>query len=80
MAEYELQIPFTEADMRQLKVGDMVYVTGDVLTVRDMAYTRVIEALDANTPLPFDLKGKAIWHAGPITRQDETGKWHPVCV
>ena len=80
MAEYELQIPFSEADMRQLKVGDMVYVTGEVLTVRDMAYTRIIEALEAGKPLPFDLKGKAIWHAGPITRQDETGKWHPVCV
>lgn len=80
MAEYELQVPFSEADMRKLKAGDMIYVTGDVLTVRDMAYTRTIDALDANQPLPFDLKGKAIWHAGPITRQDENGKWSPVCV
>lgn len=80
MAEYELQIPFSESDMRRLKAGDMIYVTGNVLTVRDMAYTRIIEALDTKKPLPFDLEGKAIWHAGPITRQDGNGKWSPVSV
>ena len=80
MAEYAFQIPFSEADMRQLTAGDLVYVTGNVLTVRDMAYTRTIEALDSKQPLPFELAGRAIWHAGPITRQDENGKWSPVSV
>ncbi len=80
MAEYELHIPFCEEEMRKLKAGDLVYVTGDVLTVRDMAYTRIIEALDQNLPLPFELAGKAIWHAGPITKKSESGQWSPVCV
>lgn len=80
MAVYELNIPFNEEEMRNLKAGDVVYVTGDILTVRDMAYGRVIDALDNKTELPFDLNGKAIWHAGPITRQKEDGTWEPVCV
>lgn len=79
MAEYELKVPFCEEDMRRLKAGDVVYITGEIMTVRDMAYVRILDAIDAKKKLPFDLNGKAIWHAGPITRQKE-GKWEPVCV
>ena len=79
MAEYELEVPFREEEIRRLKVKDAIYVTGEVLTIRDMAYERILDALDANQPLPFNLRGKAIWHAGPITKQ-EGGKWKPVSV
>ncbi len=79
MGEYELQVPFREEEIRRLKVKDTVYVTGEVLTIRDMAYERILKALDSDEPLPFNLRGKAIWHAGPITKQ-EGGKWQPVSV
>jgi tartrate/fumarate subfamily iron-sulfur-dependent hydro-lyase beta chain len=79
MAEYELRTPLREEELRRLKIGDAVYVTGEVLTVRDTAYERILTALDSRQPLPFDLKGKVIWHAGPITKQED-GKWKPVCV
>jgi len=79
MGEYALQVPFREEEIRRLKVKDTVYVTGEVLTIRDMAYERILKALDSNEPLPFNLRGKAIWHAGPITKQ-EGGKWKPVSV
>jgi fumarate hydratase subunit beta len=79
MGEYELQVPFREDEIRRLKVKDAVYVTGEVLTIRDMGYERILSALDSNEPLPFNLQGKAIWHAGPITKQ-EGGKWKPVSV
>jgi fumarate hydratase subunit beta len=79
MGEYELQVPFREDEIRRLKVKDAVYVTGEVLTIRDMAYERILKALDSNESLPFNLRGKAIWHAGPITKQ-EGGRWKPVSV
>jgi fumarate hydratase subunit beta len=79
MGEYELQVPFREEEIRRLKIKDAVYVTGEVLTIRDMAYERILNALDSNERLPFNLQGKAIWHAGPITKQ-EGGKWKPVSV
>jgi fumarate hydratase subunit beta len=79
MGEYELCVPLREDDIRRLKIGDSVYVTGEVLTIRDMAYERILNALDSNKPLPFNLQGKPIWHAGPITKQEE-GKWKPVSV
>ena len=79
MAEYELHVPLREAKIRSLKIKDVVYLTGEVLTIRDMAYERILKALDSNEALPFNLQGKVIWHAGPITKQVE-GKWKPVSV
>ena len=65
--------------MRRLRIKDIVYVSGEVLTVRDSAYERILTALDSQKSLPFDLKWKAIWHAGPITRQ-EGKQWKAVSV
>jgi fumarate hydratase subunit beta len=79
MAEYELTVPLREEEIRLLRAKDTVYVTGEVLTVRDMAYERILKALDSHEALPFSLQDKAIWHAGPITKQ-EGGKWKPVSV
>ena len=79
MAEYELHVPLREEEILRLKVKDAVYVTGEVLTVRDMAYERILNALDSREALPFNLKNKAIWHAGPITKQ-EGEKWKAVSV
>ncbi len=79
MAEYELQVPLREEEIRRLRVKDAVYVTGEVLTVRDTAYERILNALDSRKELPFSLKDKAIWHAGPITKP-EGGKWKAVSV
>jgi len=79
MAEYELRAPLREEELRRLKVKDTVYFTGEVLTIRDSAYERVLKALDAGEALPFSLQGKAVWHAGPITKK-EKGRWEPVSV
>ena len=65
MAEFELKLPFSEADMRQLKAGDIIYVTGNVMTLRDMAYGRTIDTLDNKENLPFslDVAAPMTWEA-----------------
>jgi fumarate hydratase subunit beta len=79
MAEYELKLPVDEEKARQLKVKDMVYVTGEVYTVRDMAYERILKALRSGDALPFDLTKRAVWHCGPVTKP-EGDRWLPVSV
>jgi len=71
-----LSFPLTEEDVRSLEVGDIVYLTGTIHTVRDMGHARALEMLDRGEKLPFSLSDSAIWHAAPIVKQDETGKWH----
>jgi len=79
MAEYELQVPLREEELRRLHIKDTVYLSGEVLTIRDSAYERITNALDAGKALPFNLQGKAIWHAGPITKR-EGERWKAVSV
>lgn len=79
MAQYGLRLPLDENAIRSLKVRDALYLTGDVYTIRDMAYERILSALDSGDSLPFDLRGGAIWHCGPITKK-EGERWIPVSV
>lgn len=57
--------PITAEDLADIHIGDLVYLDGDLVTCRDVAHRRLIEG---KRELPVDLKGKAIFHAGPIVR------------
>jgi fumarate hydratase subunit beta len=65
MAEYHLNTPLAEADVVKLRAGDVVCLTGIIYTGRDAAHKRMVEALDAGKPLPFDPKGAVIYYVGP---------------
>ena len=60
-----LVTPVTAEDLADIHIGDIVYLDGDLVTCRDVAHRRLIEG---KRELPVDLKGKAIFHAGPIVR------------
>ena len=62
---HKLHGPVNKEDIRTLKAGDYVYLTGTVYTARDAAHKRMQEALDAGKELPFDLAGNAIYYMGP---------------
>jgi fumarate hydratase subunit beta len=74
--EYRLQLPITESQVRELRLGDVVYLSGKVVTLRDMTHGRAVEIVRKGEDLPFDLRNSAIWHCAPIVKQDATGKWH----
>ena len=66
-----LTTPVSDADIEQLKIGDIFYLTGYLITSRDMVHFRHIEE---GMDLPVDLKGKAIFHAGPIMVPDDKNR------
>jgi len=61
----KLQLPLSEADVRSLKAGDEVLITGTIYTARDMAHKRLCELIDAGGELPFELEGAIIYFVGP---------------
>ena len=61
----KLQPPLTEADVRSLKAGEQVLITGTIYTARDMAHKRLCESIDAGSELPFELEGAIIYFVGP---------------
>jgi len=65
MAEYKLKTPLSDADVEQLKAGDIVYLTGTIYTARDAAHKRLVDLINEGKELPFDLKGAVIYFVGP---------------
>ena len=63
--QYELTTPLSREALAPLRAGDTVLLSGIVYTARDAAHARMNEALDRGEPLPFDLRGAAIYYVGP---------------
>lgn len=63
-----LNTPVSNEDLKDIKIGDVIYLNGYIVTCRDVAHRRLIEY---GRELPVDLKGGAIFHAGPIVRKIE---------
>jgi len=61
----KLQAPLADADVRSLKAGDEVLVSGVVYTARDIAHQRLCQVIEAGRELPFDLAGAIIYFVGP---------------
>ncbi len=78
MAEYELKTPIPEEEIRKLKAGDIIYITGIVYLSRDEAHLRALEYAEEGKELPLDFKGLALFHCGPIVQKDEKGEWQVV--
>lgn len=60
-----LTTPFTLDDIRSLRAGDRVELSGTVYTGRDAAHKRLCTLLDKGESLPVDLAGQAIYFVGP---------------
>lgn len=65
MAKKILTTPIKAEDLEDIRIGDIIYLNGHITTCRDVAHRRLIEA---GRKLPVDIKGGAIFHAGPIVR------------
>lgn len=69
----KLFTPFEEGEIKELKLGDVVHLTGEVYTARDRAHHRIIEYEREGKEIPIE-KGAVIYHCGPLMRMRE-GDW-----
>lgn len=74
MAVFKLTTPISEEDIRKLKVNDVLYLSGTIITARDAAHKKILELFQQGKPLPVDLQGLAVFHCGPIMKK-ENDKW-----
>jgi len=63
--EKVLRAPITEEQIRELKVGDVVLVSGEMYTGRD-----AIHAYLMKNPPPVDLHGGVLYHCGPVVMKN----------
>lgn len=74
MAVYHLKTPISEEEIRKLKVNDVIYITGTIVTARDQAHRRALEYFKEGKKLPINLEGLAVFHCGPVVAK-EGDKW-----
>ena len=72
MAEYHLTGPLTDSDVEKLRIGDTVYISGEVFTCRSRLQKYIF---DEKNTLPFATDDRNILiHNGPIVIKED-GKW-----
>jgi len=68
--EYHLKTPVLEVELRKLNVGDVIYLSGTVITARDEAHVKALELHDQGKKPPVDFRGVGVFHCGPIMRKN----------
>jgi len=74
MATYKLKTPFSEKEIKKLKLNDTIYITGTIVTARDSAHKRILDLQKNGKQLPIDMEGLAVFHCGPIAKK-ENNNW-----
>lgn len=69
----KLQVPISEEEIRKLKVGDEVLLSGIIVTARDQAHKLMVEE-KPDFIRPY-LKESVIYHCGPVVKQNTDGSW-----
>ena len=70
--------PLSEEDVRSLKLGETIYLSGPVITGRDEMHIRALEYAHEGKDVPEDINGSVIYHCGPIMKQEGDGSWSVV--
>lgn len=61
----KITAPITKDKLKDLKAGDLVYISGTIYTGRDAAHKRMHELLINNQQLPIEIKDQTIYYVGP---------------
>ncbi|MCL2576281.1 MAG: FumA C-terminus/TtdB family hydratase beta subunit [Defluviitaleaceae bacterium] len=61
----EIFTPLTDNIIAELKVGEMVHITGEIYTARDAAHSRLMDMVALGEEMPFEFKGNIVFYAGP---------------
>ena len=73
--EYHLNLPVKTDEIRKLKIGDILYVTGKIFTARDEAHHMMLEK--TKNDIPFEPGEMALFHCGPLMKKTNKG-WEVV--
>lgn len=61
----KLKLPLAAEDIKALKCGDSVLLSGVVHTARDAAHNRMVSEMRQGKKPPFDLQNACIFYTGP---------------
>lgn len=62
--EKHIRVPLKDEEIKVLKAGDYVYLSGTIYTARDAAHQRMYEVMMENGDIPLDLEHNVIYYMG----------------
>ena len=65
-----ITLPIDNETVESLECGEMISLNGVIYTARDAAHQRLINCINNNEELPFDLQGQAIYYVGPTPNKE----------
>lgn len=65
--EYHLKLPVDKKEIKKLRIGDVLYLSGAVFTARDAAHKLLLK--EDVKELPFNPSQMALYHCGPLMRR-----------
>ncbi|MHA1304906.1 MAG: FumA C-terminus/TtdB family hydratase beta subunit [Candidatus Heimdallarchaeaceae archaeon] len=75
MAEFYLTTPIPPEKLEEIKVGDIVYISGTIITARDEAHLKALELHKEGKKPPVEFKGNGLFHCGPVMKKNDAGEW-----
>ena len=66
-----LRTPLSADDVRGLKAGDVVSISGVIVTGRDKVHAYLVEKMPGRDELPVDLAGAILYHCGPVMKETD---------
>ena len=68
-----INLPLTDENALSLKAGDIVSLSGTIVTGRDRVHKYLVEQKPRKEDIPFDLTGAVLYHCGPVMKKTEEG-------
>ncbi len=74
MKKIQLNTPLSIKDIKNLSVGDIVFLSGKLFTARDQAHKKMLELKKKGKKMPFNPGEMVLYHSGPVVKR-EKNKW-----
>lgn len=65
MSVLNVETPLTDENIKEMKIGTEVLLSGTVFSARDAAHQKLADLITNKQPLPFELEGSVIYYVGP---------------
>lgn len=65
-----ITVPASADELKELRAGDYVYLTGTIYTARDAAHKRMYETVSEGKELPVDLRDQFVYYLGPTPARE----------
>ncbi len=74
MATLKLNTPFKREVIQNIKVRDIIYITGKMFTARDEGHKKMLKLHKEGKKIPFNPEDMALYHCGPLVKK-ENDEW-----